>query len=99
MIDARVERCLRDASAGMLASLGSWGVVSVHWLPDIHDEPVVWLTTRSEIERVALEAAPWLQGQVTMLLTRAQVPYQILRRLRILVESEEAHRELLADTD
>jgi hypothetical protein len=83
----------------MLASLGGWGVVSVHWLPDSNGEPVIWLTTRSESERVALEAAPWLAGQVTMLLTRAEVPYPILKRLRILVESEEAHRELLADTD
>ena len=79
----------------MVASFGAWGVVSMHWLPDGDDEPVIWLTTRTERERVALESAPWLTGQVAMLLTRAQTPYETLKRLRVMVDSEEGHRLLL----
>ncbi len=98
MPDPAFTRQLREASAGMVASLGSWGVVDVHWLPFTDDQPAVWLTTRSEAQRQALEGAAWLEGQVAILLTRAQVPYELLRRLRIFVDSEEGHQRLLRES-
>jgi hypothetical protein len=97
VVDPQVSRSLREAVAGTVASLGSWGVVSMHWLPGTDGQPVIWLTTSTEAERAALEAAPWLTGQVTMLLIRAQAPYETWKRLRILVESQEAQRLLIEE--
>jgi hypothetical protein len=99
VVDPQVARSLKEANTSLLASLGSWGVVAMHWLPDTNGEPAVWLTTRTDAQRAALEAAPWLAGQVTMMLTRAQMPYETLRRIRVLVDSEEGHRLLLRDTE
>ena len=95
MVDPQVSRSLTEAIPGVLASLGAWGVVSMHWLPDQDDEPVIWLTTRTERERGALESTAWLTGQIAMLLTRASVPWETLKRLRVMVDSEEGHRQLL----
>ncbi len=82
---------------GLLASLGSWGVRSGHWLPDRDGAPAIWLTTQTEAQRRALETAPWLEGQVAILLTRAEIPYEVMKRLRVLVDSEEGQDRLLRD--
>ncbi len=82
---------------GLVASLGSWGVRAGHWLPDRDGSPAIWLTTQTEAQRSALEAAPWLEAQVAILLTRAEIPYEVMKRLRVLVDSEEGHDRLLRD--
>src|SRR5690349_10658262 len=97
MVDPQVRRSLQEATTGMVVSLGSWGVVSMHWLPDRQGQPAVWLTTVTEAQRQALEGAPWLESYVVMLLTRAQMPYETLKLVRVLVDSQEDQRRLLAD--
>ncbi len=82
---------------GLVASLASWGVVAGHWLPDRDGVPALWLTTQTEAQRRALETAPWLEAQVAILLTRAEVPYEVLKRIRVLVDSEEEQERLLRD--
>ena len=82
---------------GLVASLGSWGVRAGHWLPDRDGTPALWLTTQTEAQRRALETAPWLEGQVAILLARADLPYEVMKRLRVLVDSEEGHERLLRD--
>ena len=84
---------------GLIASLASWGVVTGHWLPDRDGLPALWVTTQTEAQRRALETAPWLEAQVAILLTRAEVPYDVMKRIRVLVDSEESHRLLLRDDD
>lgn len=81
----------------IVASIGAWGVVAAHWLPDVDGNPAVWLTVPTEIQRVQLEAQPWVASQVTMLLMRQNVPYDVTRRMRVFVDSLERQRELLAE--
>jgi hypothetical protein len=38
-----------------------------------------------------------LEGQVAILLARAEIPYEVMKRLRVLVDSEEAQERLLRD--
>ena len=97
MTDAAHARGVESAIPGLVASLGSWGVRSGHWLPDRDGAPAIWLTTQTEAQRRALETAPWLEGQVAILLTRADIPYEVMKRLRVLVDSEEGHDRLLRD--
>jgi hypothetical protein len=92
-------RGVESAMTGLIASLASWGVVAGHWLPDRDGLPALWVTTQTEAQRRALERAPWLEAQVAILLTRAEVPYEVLKRIRVLVDSEEGHRLLLRDDD
>jgi len=72
-------------------------VRSGHWLPDRDGTPVLWLTTRTEAQRKALESAAWLEGQVAILLARADIPYEVMKRLRVLVDSEEGQERLLRE--
>lgn len=58
----------------LAASFGGAGVLDAHWLPDRAGEPVVWLRTRTELERVQLQAQAWVLPQVVMLMTRLSVP-------------------------
>ena len=37
------------------------------------------------------------EGQVAILLTRAEIPYEVMKRLRVLVDSEEEQERLLRD--
>jgi hypothetical protein len=82
---------------GLVASLGSWGVREGHWLPDRDGAPALWLTTETEAQRSALESATWLEAQVAILLTRADIPYEVMKRLLVLVDSEEEQVRLLRD--
>lgn len=77
-----------------VASLGAWGVEEGHWLPDIDGEPVIWLRTRTEIQRVALESQVWLLPEVQIILTRLSVPYSSVARLRLQVTSSERDARL-----
>jgi hypothetical protein len=95
MIDPQLTRAVDIAMPCIVVSLASWGVRSGHWLPDRDGSPALWLTTRTEKQRRALEAASWLPNQVGLLLMRAQIPHEVMRKLRILVESEEGNTRLL----
>lgn len=79
----------------MVVSLAGAGVEGAHWHPDRAGEPVVWLRTRTEIQRVQLQAQAWLLPQVQMLLTRLSVPYAMISRLRLEFTSVEAEDALL----
>jgi hypothetical protein len=68
-----------------------------HWLPDRDGAPALWLTTETEAQRSALESATWLEAQVAILLTRADIPYEVMKRLLVLVDSEEEQVRLLRD--
>ena len=81
----------------IVASIGAWGVCACHWLPDVDGRPAVWLTVPTELERVQLEAEPWVSSQVTMLLMRQNVPYDVTRRMRVFVDSLEGQRQLLSE--
>lgn len=78
----------------MVASFGPWGVVEGHWLPDRDGAPVVWLRTRTEIERVALQSQAWMLPQVQVILARLGVPPQRVLALRLEVTSTEAQTRL-----
>lgn len=95
MADELLGKTLDAALRPAVASLGAWGVVDAQWLLDERGAPVVWLRTRTELERVALQAQPWLDGHVQLIMTRVSVPYEALRRVQLDVTSIEAERRLL----
>lgn len=97
MDSERVGRAVDQALLPIVASLGSWGVVDGHWLPDRDGRPVVWLRTRSEAQRRALSGQVWLLPQVQVTLTRLGVPHEVVWPLRLELTSDEAERRLLAD--
>ena len=80
-----------------MASLGVVGGAGGALVAGPRRAPAIWLTTQTEAQRRALETAPWLEGQVAILLTRAEIPYEVMKRLRVLVDSEEGHDRLLRD--
>ena len=90
----------RGVDAAMLpivASLAPAGVVSAHWLPDRAGEPVVWVRVQDEAARVAVESYAWVLPQVQIILTRLNVPSEMVLRLRLEVTSAEAEDRLLED--
>jgi hypothetical protein len=95
-VKARNSR-VQEAMLPMVASLGSWGVESGHWLPDRDGQPVVWLRTRTRGQRRALENQVWLRAQVQTILTRLSVPHETVWRVRLELTSVEDEAELLAD--
>jgi hypothetical protein len=99
VIDPDDARKVDIALPTMVLSIGAWGVVASHWLPDVDGNPAVWLTVPTELQRVQLEAEPWVTSQVTMLLMRQNVPYHLTRRMRVFVDSLEGQRELLEEQD
>ena len=99
MIDPADAREVDLALPTIVASTGSWGVCECHWLPDVDGRPAVWLTVVTENERETLEREAWLTSQVTMMLTRQNVPYAVTRRLRVFVDSMEGQRRLLDEAD
>ena len=94
MGDEALRRSVDAAMLPIVASLGPAGVVSAHWLPDRAGEPVVWLRVRDEAARVAVESYPWVLPQVQIVLTRLDVPPEMVLRLRIEVTSAEAEDRL-----
>ena len=78
----------------LLVSLGPYGVEEGHWLPDRDGDPVVWLRTGSEIERVQLEAQVWLRAQVQVILARLGVPPSKVSSLRLEITSREREARL-----
>jgi hypothetical protein len=92
------EEQLRSAvDAAMLpivVSLGPAGVISAHWLPDRAGEPVVWVRVKDEASRVAVESYAWVLPQVQTMLTRLNVPPEMVMRLRMEVTSAEAEDRL-----
>ena len=94
MGDEVLRRSVDAAMLPIVASLGPAGVVSAHWLPDRAGEPVVWLRVRDEAARVAVESYPWVLPQVQIVLTRLDVPPEMVLRLRIEVTSAEAEDRL-----
>ena len=90
----------RGVDAAMLpivASLAPAGVVSAHWLPDRAGEPVVWVRVQDEAARVAVESYAWVLPQVQIILTRLNVPSEMVLRLRLEVTSAEAEDRLFED--
>lgn len=81
----------------MIVSIGPWGVQEGHWLPDRDGDPVVWLRTRTEIERVALEAQVWLLPQVQVILTRLGLPFDQVKGLRLEITSAEREARLFEE--
>jgi len=94
MNDEALRRSVDAAILPLLLSLGPWGVEEGHWLPDRLGRPVLWLRTRTEIERVALEAQVWLVPQVAVLLARVGVPPTEVSRMRLEFTSREAENRL-----
>jgi hypothetical protein len=88
---------VQEAMLPLVASLGSWGVGSGHWLPDRDGQPVVWLRTRTRAQRRALESQVWLRAQVQTILTRLGVPHETVWHVRLELTSAEDEAELLAD--
>jgi hypothetical protein len=82
-------RAIRQALVPIVASLAPWGVVDARWLPHENPRPTIWLRTRTEIERVALQAQPWPIAQVRIMLTRLSVPYDVVSALQLDVTSLE----------
>ncbi|MCF6379241.1 hypothetical protein L2K70_16640 [Nocardioides KLBMP 9356] len=94
MGEDRLRRSVDAAMLPIVASLAPAGVVSAHWLPDRAGEPVVWLRVRDEAARVAVESYAWVLPQVQIILTRLDVPPEMVLRLRIEVTSAEAEDRL-----
>jgi hypothetical protein len=97
--DPSISRAVDFALPTIVASTASWGVGACHWLPDRDGTPVLFLTTATEAQRLALESAVWLPSQVGMMLSRQGVSYATVRGLRIFVESVEGQQRLLSDDD
>ena len=55
------------------------------------------MRTRTEIERVALQAQVWLLPQVQMLLARVGVPHTDVSRVRLGLTSAQAEERLFAE--
>ncbi len=92
--DDSLRKAVDAAMLPMVKSIGAWGVEEAHWLPDRSGSPVVWLRTRTELERVALQSQWWLLPQVQILLQRLSVPYAMVVRTRLEVTSAEAEAAL-----
>ena len=90
----RLGRSMDAAMTPMVAALAPWGVRDGHWLPDRDGQPVVWLRTATEAERVTLGDQGWLLAQVQVTLSRLGVPHDIIWRLRLETTSLEAERRL-----
>lgn len=90
-----LRRAVDAAMVPMAASFGGAGVIDAHWLPDRAGEPVVWLRVHTELQRVELQAQPWVLSQVQILMTRLSVPWSVISRLRLEVTSVEAEDDLL----
>jgi hypothetical protein len=97
VIDPGDARKMDIALPTIVASTGSWGVCACHWLPDVDGGPAMWLTVTTERERQLLESEAWVASQVTMMLMRQNVPYEVTRRMRVFVDSLEGQRQLLGD--
>jgi hypothetical protein len=93
--DEALRRSVEAAILPLVVSLGPWGVEQGHWLPDRQGKPVLWLSTRTEIERVALQSQVWLLPQVHVLLARVGVPPSDVTRTRLEFTSREAEDRLL----
>lgn len=96
-MDDSARHAIDRALLPLVVSTGAWGVVDAHWLPGPDATPVVWLRTRTEIERVALEAQPWVEAQVRVILTRLSVDYPIVARTRFEITSLERQGSLFGD--
>jgi hypothetical protein len=83
------------AIPAVVASLAPWGVTGAHWLPGPHGDPVLWLATRTELQRVVLEAQPWLSAQLHVVLLRYGVAPEDMPQVRVMLESEQDHARLL----
>jgi hypothetical protein len=94
--DPRISRAVDFAVPTIKASTAAWGVRECHWLPDRDGTPALWLTTGTEAQRAALEASAWLSSQVAMMLSRQGVPYEVVKVVRIFIDSAEGQRDLLA---
>ncbi|MET2011968.1 hypothetical protein ABXJ56_10480 [Microbacterium chocolatum] len=99
MDDAARRRAIDQALLPMVASIGAWGVIDAHWLPAPDGAPVVWLRTRTEIERVALEAQAWVLPQVRIILTRLSVDYASVAATTVQVTSLERQDRLFGEGD
>ncbi len=88
-----MRKAVDAAMLPIVASLGPAGVVA-HWLPDRAGEPVVWVRVKDEASRVAVESYAWVLPQVQIILTRLNVPPEMVMRLRMEVTSAEAEDRL-----
>jgi len=88
-------RSVGTAVPALVASLLPWGVVTGHWLPGPDGRPVLWLVTRTEAQRRALETRSWLPTQVRVLLMRHGVAPEMVPEIRVMLESEQACDALL----
>lgn len=93
MSDAR-ERAADAVITPLVASLGVWGVQQGHWLPARDGSPVLWLQTRTEAQRVALEGQVWLSAQLHVLLQRVGMPPHQVSGVRIEITSAEVEGSL-----
>ncbi|WP_438353639.1 hypothetical protein [Microbacterium sp. CJ88] len=94
MSDGAQGKAIEAAMRPMLVSLGPWGVDECHWMAAPDGEAAVWIRTRTELQRVSLEAQPWLRAQVEMMLTRLGVGYDIVSQVRLRLTSAEAQEHL-----
>src|SRR5690349_13065040 len=94
MGEEQLRRAVDAATLPVVASLGPAGAVSAHWLPDRAGEPVVWVRVKDEASRVAVESYAWVLPQVQIILTRLNVPPEMVMRLRMEVTSAEAEERL-----
>ena len=95
MTEEPLRRAADAVITPVMVSLGPWGVVGCHWLPDRKGDPVVWLRVSTEIQRVVLESQVWLLPHVQALLARVGMPPTQVLRARLEVTSVEAENRLL----
>jgi hypothetical protein len=89
-----LRKAVEAAILPLCASLAPYGVEAGHWLPDRQGDPVVWLSTGTEIQRVELEAQVWLLPQVRVILARVGVPPPKVTSLRLEITSREREARL-----
>ena len=97
MSDDAVARAVDAALVPLVASLGPWGVEEAHWLPDRGGAPVIWLRTRTQAQRRALQSQTWVAPQVQVTLTRLGLPHDLVWTVRIELTSVEAEDALFRE--
>jgi hypothetical protein len=88
------QRSVDAALVPLVASLAPWGVEEAHWLPDRDGVPVVWVRVRTALQRVALQAQPWVLAQVQVTLSRLGVAPHVVLAARVEVTSAEDEAQL-----
>lgn len=88
-LDGFTLRALDAAIGPLVASFAAWGVLGACWRLDDAGRVVVWLRASTEIERVSLQAQPFIMAQTQVILIRLGAAHEVVKNLRLEMFSDE----------